>query len=129
MIVIFSINISTWALWVCTYSFILQMLYKCPCRPGETKSYAARHTKYLKRFYSFDTNKRLILDSAPNNCAWNVYYSILFHCLGIREVKISLWQRVRERQWNITVFFVTVLYTKRWTTRRFRFVVYNNDNA
>ena len=25
LIVIFSIDISTWALWVCTYSFILQM--------------------------------------------------------------------------------------------------------
>ena len=47
-----------------------------------------------------------------------------------REVKISLRQRqrVRERQLNIAVVFVTFLYTKKWTTHRFHFVVYYNDN-
>ena len=45
-----------------------------------------------------------------------------------REVKISLRQRVRERQWNIAVVFVIFLYKKRWATHHFHFVVYYNDN-
>ena len=45
-----------------------------------------------------------------------------------RKVKISLRQRVRGRQLNVAVVFLTPLLTKRWTTRRFHFVVYYNDN-
>ena len=52
-------------------------------------------------------------------------YYILWHN---RKVKISWRQWEREQQWNVAVVSVTFLYKKRWTTHRFHFVIYYNEN-
>ena len=61
-----------------------------------------------------------------SNCTISHIRMILGYLFINREVKISL--RQRERLCNIAVVFVMFFYTKRWTTRRFHFIVYYSDN-
>ena len=83
---------------------------------------------YCKMFYIASVcNSWKWMTCLDKEKSWVGVKSCSSNFLLNRVVKISL-RRVRERQWKISVVFVTFLYTKRWTTHCFHFVAYYNDN-